>query len=370
MTGVDRVEHAYLRALLDQQDPLFGLLRSSVGYLLLDRTGCSLLNDALDQDQWAAPDWIGRLRKLPPGRAGAETMLRKASVARCLPHRLGPMLAKSLPAGTHYINVGHTNLTERMITALRQVPDLQIAVLIHDTIPLDFPEFQRPQIPDRFRGFLNRAATHADLLICISEHTRQSVSRHVPSMPATIVAHLGLGPLAPGPAPTGPWHEPYFVCLGTIEPRKNHQLLLDIWPEVPDAHLLICGARGWENNDVFARLDARPERVHELNDLPDAQIHGLLQGATGLLFPSLAEGFGLPPVEAAALGTPVLCNDLPVYREILGNIPVYASVTDGYAWVHEIKKMASANQDPAADSPPAFTAPDWATHFNKVLRHI
>ena len=63
----------------------------------------------------------------------------------------------------------------------------------------------------------------------------------------------------------------------------------------------------------------------------------VLKGASGFLFPSHAEGFGLPPVEAAALGVPILSNDLPVIREILGDIPVYASVSDRYLWFKRAK---------------------------------
>ncbi len=370
LTGIDRVEMAYLRALLDQPSPLFGLIRSSVGYVLVDKDGCRQLQNAFDHNRWPSPDRIGRWRRLPSGRAGAEALMRQARIARCLPYRLGRMLAKNLPAGTHYINVGHTNFTDRVILGLKRVPDLKIAIMIHDTIPLDFPHFQRPEIPNKFRGFLDRATSHADLLICISEDTHQSVRRHVPKVPSVVVSHLGLTPTAPGQTPQGPWKKPYFITLGTIEPRKNHKLLLDIWPEIPDAHLLICGKRGWENADVFEQLDASPDRVHELTDLSDGEVHALMKNASGLLFPSYAEGFGLPLIEAATIKTPIVCNNLPVCREILGNIPVYAPVSDRYAWVHAVKTMASPNRNTASKESPAFKAPDWETHFNKVLRNI
>lgn len=353
-------------ALLAQQGPFFGLVRSSVGFLLLDRAGCAVLDGALETGVWGAPDWIARLRKRPAATGGAEAMLRQVAVARCLPHRLSRMLAGHLPKGIHYINVGHTNLTERVIHAVRGVQDAKIAVLIHDTIPLDFPQFQRPESPDRFRAFLTRASQHADLFICISECTRSAISHHIPVMPPAVVAHLGLGPMKPETPPDGPWRAPYFVTLGTIEPRKNHQLLLDIWPKVTDAHLVICGQRGWQNADVFARLDRGIDRVHEVSHLSDFQIHGLLQGAAGFLFPSLAEGYGLPPVEAAALGTPVICNDLPVFREILGEIPVYAPADDPYAWITAINRLTTGKKTCSAP----FVAPEWDIHFDTVFAEI
>jgi glycosyltransferase involved in cell wall biosynthesis len=96
-----------------------------------------------------------------------------------------------------------------------------------------------------------------------------------------------------------------------------------------------------------------------------------LQGAAGALFPSLAEGYGLPPIEAAALGVPVICNDLPVYREILGDIPVYASVLDRYLWrttINDLTKDQRAEQQTNLTRKPLITRPNWKNHFNLVLK--
>ncbi|MDU8910190.1 glycosyltransferase family 1 protein [Aestuariicoccus sp. MJ-SS9] len=375
-TGVDRVEYAYLSHLLSQATPLYGLVRTRLGFVLLDRAGCAAIRDRLRDDDWGAPDLLARLsRKADPVRLRAEADLRRVAAARCLPRGLGRMLRRHLPAGTHYLNTGHSNLSDRVITAVRAIPQSRIAVLIHDTIPLDHPQFQRPGSVDRFRHFLTRVGRAADLLICNTAQTRADIARHLGAdgLPQTVVAHLGVPRPVPGTAPAGPWTgQPYFVCLGTIEPRKNHALLLDLWPDIPEAHLLICGHRGWENHAVFARLDAGQDRVHELNGLPDEAIFALLRDSAGLLFPSLAEGYGLPPIEAAALGRPVVCNDLPIYREVLGDIPIYAEVSDGYLWRTKIIELA---KDHAAGKRPSqhkggFTPPDWDAHFKTVLRLI
>lgn len=370
MTGIDRVEYAYLRALLQEPDPLFGLVRTSVGYILLDRSGCAFLKEQIDCNHWGVPDWIGRLRRLPRAQAGLEAQLRRASQARCLRKNLPHMLHCALPPRTHYLNVGHSNLTSQVIAAVRNISNAHIGVMIHDTIPLDFPQYQRPETMDRFRGFLSRATQNADVLICVSENTRQAISRHISVFPHCIVAHLGIDPLHPGLAPTGPWNAPYFISIGTIEPRKNHALLLDIWPEIPDAHLIICGNRGWGNHNVFATLDEKPERIHEVGNLGDEEMLGLLKGSLGLLFPSHAEGFGLPPVEAAALGVTVLSNDLAVLREILNDIPVYLPVLDRYKWITEIKRRVLAYHAETPARPTLYAPPGWEAHFKQVLMHI
>ena len=375
-TGVDRVEKAYLDCLLTQNTPVFGLVKSAFGYILLDQAGCAALRLKLETGNFGPADRLSSVKRgLDPMRARAESDLRRICLDRCLPIRLSRMLRRHLPPGVHYLNVGHSNLTERVLSSLRLIRGSKTGVLIHDTIPLDHPQYQRPETARSFKVLLQTAARHADLIICNSAQTKADVLRHAaPLTPETVVAHLGVPAPVLGTPPKGPWEgHPYFVCLGTIEPRKNHALLLDLWQDVPDAHLLICGNRGWENDAVFDRLDAKPPGVHELSGLDDGQVFGLLAQSKGLLFPSLSEGYGLPPIEAAALGVPVLCNDLPIYREVLGNIPVYAPVSERYLWLQEIKGLASsdrAHHGTAECDGQGWRPPTWDAHFKTVLTLI
>jgi glycosyltransferase involved in cell wall biosynthesis len=387
-TGIDRVEIAYLRAFLAETVPVFGLVRTAWGFLLLDASGCqALLDRVTGRVPWGPSDLLSRLRRsLPPIRQRAESDLRRIALARCLPLGLQGMLARQLPRGTAYVNVGHTNLTQRVLSALDQGLNASITVMIHDTIPLDFPQYQRPGTVDRFRGMLKRVQRHATLILCNSACTRTDVVRHLSPhgpMPETLVAWLGVEAMIPDPIMSWPdgfdLNRPYFVTIGTIEPRKNHIFLLDLWAEMatdlaPEQmpQLVICGARGWNNVETFARLDSDPAigiHVFEAPEMSDGQIATLLQGSCGALFPSHAEGFGLPPVEALALGVPVICNKLEIYTEILGDYPVYANVTERYSWRQEIERLANSRvQGQATGS--GFQAPDWQSHFNAVLSRL
>jgi glycosyltransferase involved in cell wall biosynthesis len=85
--------------------------------------------------------------------------------------------------------------------------------------------------------------------------------------------------------------------------------------------------------------------------------------------PSFAEGFGLPPAEALALGTPVIANDLPVYHEVLGNNPVYVPVANMYSWAEKIIELAQADRkERKAAVGEASWLPTWQEHFNLVLK--
>ncbi|SLN33057.1 glycosyltransferase family 4 protein [Roseisalinus antarcticus] len=368
LTGVDRVERAYLVELLGQPTPLFALARTALGYLLLDRAGAEGFLRRLDAGDWAPPDMLSRLaRGKTPAQRAAEAALRRLSIARVRRGRLARMLGNRLPPGTAYLNLGHTNLTARVVAAVRTVPGARIAVFIHDTIPLDLPQMQREGSVDRFAGLLARAG-EADVILTSSAAVAADIRRHLPEGPPIAHAPLGVAPAAPDPAalPKGlPPARPYFVALGTIEPRKNIGLLLDTWEALGEdpPPLLLCGSRGWKNRAVFARLDAGVPGVRECPGLSDGAVSALVADARALLFPSLAEGFGLPPAEAAALGTPVVCGDLAICREVLGDVPVYVDVSDSYAWEKTIRQLS---EQPFPAPAPGFTPPDWADHFKVV----
>lgn len=376
LTGVDRVEMAYLASFLMQPEPVFGLVRTSFGYVLLDQNGLIQIRKLLlGEVSFSNPDILSRLhRGLTRRQRQAQTEVRNLSIGRAIPQRLRKFLSKHLPQNTSYVNVGHSNLTERVLRAVKAGLGGQISVMIHDVIPLDFPQFQRPGTVDIFREKLRRVQKFADLVIYNSADTQQKCESHMAlwgESPKAIVSHLGTELAAPDPEFPLPMR-PYFVAVGTIEPRKNHALLLDIWeklgPDAPELH--ICGGRGWNNKAVFDRLDSLPSNsaIHERDSLGDSALAALIQGSQGMLFPSFAEGFGLPPVEAAALGVPTLCNDLETIREILGDIPVYADVSDSYLWVTRVNELAIA--DPKMRKMGQYIPTSWTDHFKIVLSLI
>lgn len=366
LTGVDRVEAAYLGQLLLHDLPLFGLVRTAAGFLLLDRGGLRGVADLLVGGALDKADLLSRLTNRDPLRGRAEATVRRLAIARAAAPLLRRLLTR-VPQGTSYLNVGHANLSDRTLAVLHG--RCRIAVLMHDTIPLDHPHFSRPDTVDSFQAKLVAVAKHADLVIHTAQATRATTDARLQRagrVPPGVVARLGV----PMPQPDGTTQRPaglYFVTLGTVEPRKNHALLLRVWAKLgPDAPpLLVIGARGWADPQMFDDL-ATTTGVHLLSGLTDGAVATLMQGAAALLFPSLAEGFGLPPIEAAALGTPVVASDLPVLRELLGDYPIYLAATDSYSWLETIKTIRSVERWNRKQT--ALAPPSWEDHFNTVLK--
>jgi glycosyltransferase involved in cell wall biosynthesis len=385
-TGVDRVEWAYLEWCLSLRRPVFGLVRSAFGYFLLDRAGLVFAHRHLKTADWGRPDVLSRFAlKLSPTRRAAETALRRRAMARCTPARLARMLRGAFPNGALYLNTGHSNLTRRVFGAFKSLVNAKSVVLIHDMIPLDWPDHQRAGTVEQFERRMRIVSELADAVICNSQQTLDDTTRHMQRfgrMPPAIVAHLGveMAELSDVELPDIP--TPYVITIGTIEPRKNHAFLLDLWEDWasdtgnPPPHLVICGIRGWKNEEVFERLDSAKAKglsITEFNGLGDPQMMGLLKGAKAALFPSLAEGFGLPQVEALSMGVPVICGDLAIYREILGAFPVYAETSNAYVWRTEIGKLLQKDSEGLSRvgrDQAQYSPPQWDAHFNLVLKHF
>ncbi len=377
LTGIDRVELAWAEHLLTLKDPFFALVRMRLGFALLDLSGiAALLDRVLGGQALGKTDVLGRiLWRGAPHRARVEADLRRFAVKRASRFGLRRMLRRLGP-GFEYFNLGHANLTPATLRAIKGAGG-RITVLIHDTIPLDYPEFTRAGIPAVFARKLAAVSAHADRVIHTTHAARQDSEGHFARagrIPPGVVANLGITSVAADAAQLPKdfdLNQPFVLALGTIEPRKNLGLLCDVWSqEKALPHLFVVGNRGWAAPEFFDRL-AKAPGVTLLGALPDAAVAALMDRAQALIFPTLAEGFGLPPLEAAARGLPVLCSDLPVLRELLHDFPVYLKPTDVYAWtkaIHALDKTGAGQRKADHDlTGKAGAIPTWEAHFNAIL---
>lgn len=354
-TGIDRVCLAYLDQYGDR------------ARAVMQRGGRHFILSARHSDRLFA--------LLRAGRDGSRgQLLRVIAIAV-----LSAIRVKVRP-DTVYFNVGHTGLNEPTLPSWIARHGLRAIYLVHDLIPLTHPQYCRLGEAQKHKCRMTNVLASAYGIIGNSQATLAALAAFADgegiAMPATVAAWIS-GPPPREVRSASPLDTPYFVTLGTIEGRKNHELLLNIWrslihkpgAEVPT--LVVIGQRGWEAESVLAMLDQPSQfagKVMELNQCDDDQLAAWIGGARALLMPSFAEGFGLPIIEALELGTPIIASNLPIFREIAGTIPTFVAPDNQDAWAHWIR--AFAGPDPERERQlqrmGEYQPPNWPAHFEIV----
>lgn len=392
-TGIDRVDLAYLQALAS--DPALQLSLVAHGPLgvqrLSARSAASLLQ-AIAQ-HWhpaeAAEQPLSRVLRgwlESPAKQPRPTLPRERKQAEPRARRDVPATL-SLPARTAVpkllIHTSHGQLHRKAYARWLQRKGLKGVFFVHDLIPIEYPEYSCPAEPARHAARLATISAFGRAVVVNSAATASALAhywrqRQLRCPPITI-APLGVTlQQAPQTVPIPQATVPYFVMLGTIEPRKNHLLLLKLWRQMVAAdpagtpRLVLVGRRGWENQTVFNLLDRSPGLAAHLIECPglsDAELLALLRGARALLNPSFAEGYGLPVAEALAIGLPVLASDLPAHREVGGRCASYLDPLDGAGWQQAIRSFArpDANaRNSLLQRIASYSAPRWETHFSII----
>jgi glycosyltransferase involved in cell wall biosynthesis len=312
----------------------------------------------------------------------AADVMARATVGSLLPSSLSRF------SNSHernvYIHVSGSNVPSAWIQRwLARSPSVSGVYMLHDVIPLTHPEYVRHSVPLRHANYVRRVASVASAIVANSTFTADSLARfaetHDLKIPHTLVAPLGIGRVFDAGAKSIPDMPPYFVFVSTIEPRKNHIMLLQVWSRLVSRFgakapkLILVGRRGWENEniiDLLERAHTSGQHVLECDGLCDETLATLIRNARAALMPSHVEGYGLPVAEALSLGTPVLCSDLPPFREVAGDIPEYVDPLAGRGWAKLIMEYAQADS-PARLAQLArlsgWKRPTWRSHFDKVF---
>ena len=353
-TGVDRVSLAYIR---HYGPNARAVLRHKTGkFVFRRRESSTLFNWALALGKTGSP--------LP--------VIYRGLIAGCLVQRV---------AGHFLFNTGHSGLESDAYVLMLQQQGVKPVFVVHDLIPITHPQYCRAGEQARHLTRIRNAVGVASGIVCNSQDTLQGLQSLCESrgwaMPPAVVALLAPELVNAVPA-ASPEQAPYFVFVSTIEPRKNHRMLLDVWLKLAiqlgdtAPRLVIIGQKGWGYAavmDLLANSEGLLRLVTHVPDCTDADLVNYLCHAQALLFPSFAEGFGMPVVEALAHGLPVIASDLPVFREFAGDIPDYIDVNDENQWALTIASYMCLESQPRqaqlarmAD----FVAPTWAAHFAKV----
>jgi alpha-1,2-rhamnosyltransferase len=209
-----------------------------------------------------------------------------------------------------------------------------VCAVLYDLIPFTHPDTVEELTLMSHTSWWSQAPNHVDAIMCISQSVRrdyltwQGTQHFNHPLPPESVGCFYLGSEIEYTDPVVRLlteGDPFFLMVGSLEPRKNHKTVLDafdqLWESELRVRLAIVGAFGWKSEELLERIQNHPQLNRQLffiRDASDRDLTSLYSKTTSLIIASLAEGFGLPIVEAYQQGARVICSDIPVFREVAG----------------------------------------------------
>lgn len=264
----------------------------------------------------------------------------------------------------------------------------EVVSCIFDLIPALYPHCCHEVTPPRYEAWLARALVESDAFLAISRTVAEELAEHVrtrglPHRPGLKIGWFHCGSDISSAEPKTPRANiaaaaaggaPMFLSVGTIEPRKGHRVALRafeaLWDEGRDVRLVFVGRRGWFEEAICAEMQSHAEfgrRLFWFDDASDDDLAFLYDHATAALAPSYAEGFGLPIAEAARRDRPVICSDIPVFREVGGEGAIYFDVNDPRSLAMRVMDLLEGR---VTGNPNAISRASWADAARRIVTVI
>jgi len=262
-------------------------------------------------------------------------------------------------------------------------------VLIHDIFPITHSSIRAENL-NKFPQNFKHVCNYADLLVMNSAYTMAEVSSYLQES-GSRRSDLRLTSFRPGcdiglasrnrnvrPNLKKIFSKaPPYISVGTIEPRKNYQFLLDVfdnlWSKTNyDVSICIIGKYGWKSEQTVDRIKSHPKynvNLFWFDDLSDYELIFCYKESKALLYPSLAEGFGLPLIEAINYRCKVMASDIPIFHEIGGTICDYFSLDSTEELYRLILDFENTEQSPIVKSLD-FRYPNWRESTEELLKLI
>jgi glycosyltransferase involved in cell wall biosynthesis len=229
-------------------------------------------------------------------------------------------------------------------------PGIRTVLTLHDLVYRLYPETMA--LPNRLleRLLVGPSVRRSDCIITDTHAIAKDIQSEFDVDSKRVVPiHLGK-PDFPSKAnnAAGPTHNfpsKFFLCVGTLDPRKNILRILEAFkrfsPSRYGVHLVIVGSKGWKNKDLLKSLSAEPlvSHVHLTGYVPIDLLPSYYERAMCLVFPSLYEGFGLPILEAMSCGTPVVTSNMSSMKEVAGDAAFLINPFDISALVEAMKQV-------------------------------
>ena len=265
----------------------------------------------------------------------------------------------------------------------------KIYTVIYDLIPVLYPYLTISEIAAKFPGWLQTATQNSDGLITISRTVADELAGYIrkkelPFDRNLSIGYFHLGADIEGAAATAAirpeiieWfanNSNIFLAVGWLDRRKGQDFALDafeaLWQTGIDACLVFAGKEGWNREELVHRILSHPQygkRLYWANNPSDEEILYCYNHSTALIFPSLAEGFGIPIIEAAYHGLPVICSDIPVFREIAGDFATYFSLESPLCLANTLQSWLSQPLRPDITAMPKLTWEESARKLTDVI---
>ncbi|MFO1104226.1 MAG: glycosyltransferase family 1 protein [Methylocystis sp.] len=264
----------------------------------------------------------------------------------------------------------------------------EIVTCIFDLIPELYPHACHEVTVPRYRDWLRKALLESDGFLAISRTVADELADYVAAQGLAHRPGLKIGwfhcgsdlalraDAAPNDKITAAvaGDGPVFLAVGTIEPRKGQRVALrafeELWANKRDIRLIVVGRRGWFEEATVNEILTHAEfgrRLFWFDDVDDDALSFLYDHAAALIFPSYAEGFGLPIVEAARRGRPAICSDIPVFREVGGSGALYFRVNDAKALAQTIADFLDGRR---AGDPEQVLRVAWREAARRIVEVI
>ena len=253
-------------------------------------------------------------------------------------------------------SIWHTYLRRSSVYQELKKQGVRIATFVHDINPVMYPQYCHHNTTFFFMNYITAVLKHADIVLVSTKSTAKKIDMltdrlelprkkiFVTWLGATFSAKSNQRDAVQKEALAAAKSGRYILCVGTIEPRKNHKLLLDAYDKkLSDMgiNLILAGKIGWNIKELKERIETHPKYkrgLYHLEGLNDASIDYLYKNAYAVAFPSFEEGFGLPVIEAMQRGCVTITSDIPVLREIGGEYCDYFDINSPDGLIALIEK--------------------------------
>lgn len=289
----------------------------------------------------------------------------------------------------------HVTRTQAATLAHYRTLGVKMYFVVYDLLPIQFPHFwEARHLVDQMHKEWLKVVVQGDGAICISKTVADQLGEwiskngvaHAPQFQVGwfhLGANLGGSRLAAASSEldsaltTAIKLRSSFLMVGTLEPRKGYSQVLDafdlLWRNGKDINLVIVGKKGWLIDDFFRKLVTHPElnrRLFWVKDTNDEGLQQLYTQSTCLIAASYGEGFGLPLIEAAQKGIPIIARDIPVFREVASDGAFFFGGMNAQDLANEIEtwlQLYANNQQPSSSH---MNWIDWSQSTSQLWSQI